>query len=169
MVEFSENVGHCLHRSASGVSERAWVCDARQKNFSNVHHALGSARGYCDAVRDNLVKNLPTKERFWQWNSPYCQYANCGEGGRVGACLAFDFGFTDTEIRLCQSENDHFFAMVLAENKQDWCLLDRWANIGNFRCGVNWNAQERSIDVDGITTDESWFEKVTCISLKEFA
>lgn len=134
-----------------------------------MYNAKGDTRQYCDAVKSQFVDELlPTAPWYKPWaKSSYCQYANCGEGGLVGACLAFDFGFRDDEIRVCTSENDHLFAMVVSSEPNDWCLLDRWNNIGFFRCGVNWDPVKEVVIVDGEPTEENWFQRVKCVTLGE--
>lgn len=170
MTQFAESVGHCLKRAPAGASEEAWACGIRQERMTKVYAAIGSARRWCDAVKEQLVDDfLPTAPlwKFWQ-HSPYCQYANCGEGGKVGACLAYDHGFHENEIRLCASKNDHMFAMVVGPPGKKWCLLDRWAIIDNFRCGIDWDVARQVVTVDGKASDESWFQKVNCVTIDEY-
>ena len=71
--------------------------------------------------------------------SKYTQYANCGEGAFVGACLAYAFGFPEKEILVCESAHDHSWSLVPEpERPGSYCLLDRW---NHFRCGVTFSGK----------------------------
>ncbi len=169
MTEFSETVGTCLLRTPEGKSEIEWVCGIRGQKRDAVDRAVGDARRWCDAVKKQYVDDfLPIAAKSSGDRSPYCQYANCGEGGPVGACLAFDFGFQAEEIRICTSKNDHVFSMVKDTRSRDWCLLDRWFVYDYFRCGINWNQKREVMTINSRPSDVDWYQKVRCKTLAEY-
>jgi hypothetical protein len=169
MTQYGRYVGHVLHRSASGTSECAWLGGEWMRRFNEVRAAMSGSNSdkFCATVEKCFVtETLPVGTGTDR--SKYCQYGNCGEGGHVGACLAHTYGFGDNEIRICSSENDHMFAMVKSPSEKDWCILDRWSNIGHYRCGVDWDKATSGVTVDGVRTNENWFQRVTCKTLAEF-
>ena len=134
MRQYSVLVGTLLKRAPVGPGEVSWTTHIRSSQYRAYRMAswMGS-RSFCNKVVEQLV------DRLVPGGSTYLQYGNCGEGGHVGACLAKSAGFRDSEIRVCASRNDHFFAMVKHENPfMKWCILDRWKIAGdNFRCGID--------------------------------
>ena len=101
----------------------------------------------------------------------YAPYGNCGEGGRVGACLALKAGFSKGKIRTCASSNDHFFAMVKqSDPAQKWCVLDRWPLVAsdNFACGVDWDEAGRGVTHNGVNMPQKWFQDVKCIDFGSY-
>lgn len=168
MVQYSQYVGTLLNRSPEGESECQWANGCRHENANKVHHAKNKGvEVFCKAVAEHFAnKILPTGSEMNR--SKFCQYGNCGEGGQVGACLAWEYGFRpDNEIKVCVSKNDHLFALVKDTAAADgkWCLLDRWEIIGNFRCGVEWDIGNKNLKVDGVSHPHPWFNKVTCVDL----
>ncbi len=167
MKEYSELVGTCLHRGATGPGEEAWLSYIRSEQFAKTGAALReSTEAFCSEVVNQLI------DRYVPSGSRYRQYGNCGEGGRVGACLARRSGFKDSEIRVCLSKNDHFFGMVYRgeENGKDhkWCILDRWDLIGNFNCDVDVDDIAHEITYQGKPTGQNWFAKAKCATLEEY-
>ncbi|MEN9723874.1 MAG: hypothetical protein RJB38_1860 [Pseudomonadota bacterium] len=136
MDQFSSQVGKCYERELVGAAERQWMGSCRIKNLDEVAKVAfdpgSTVKQYCESVRANLVeKRLPNPRSD---PSPYCQYANCGEGARVGACLAFAYGYPSSEILICESKHDHAWALIPEEgDPHSYCLLDRW---NTFRCQV---------------------------------
>lgn len=163
MREYSTLVGTLLHREAKGPGEEKWADYLRSRAFTNVVAAAGKGTtAFCGAVVKNFVQSMVPE------GSDYRQYGNCGEGGHVGACLAHKAGFADDEIRVCASDNDHFFAMVKhSDAAKKWCILDRWPLIAsdNYACGVDWDATDRTVTHEGTAVDQDWFKKVTCTTL----
>jgi hypothetical protein len=163
MDEYGRLVGTLLHRGPRGGGEVAWRGSIRgsQRSACSSAQRRGSEE-WCKAVVENLI------DTYVPSGSQYRQYGNCGEGGKVGACLAKRAGFKDDEIRLCSSENDHFFAMVYrgvdpATGKDHkWCMLDRWDLIGRFNCDVDVDTSTRKVTHKGQPTGQEWFDKVTC-------
>lgn len=163
MREYSTLVGTLLNRAAEGPGEETWADYHRSAAFHAVWGA--SRRGtteFCGAVIKSMVDSLVPE------GSDFRQYGNCGEGGHIGACLAHKAGFGDEEIRVCASDNDHFFAMVKAEEaSKAWCILDRWPliNRDNYACEVDWDEPSRGITFKGNRVAMEWFEDVTCVTL----
>lgn len=169
MEEYGSLVGTLLHRTPEGEGEITWRQTARSEQGSSCRIAKNKgSEGWCKAVVDQLV------DRYMPSGSKYRQYGNCGEGGKVGACLAKRAGFSDDEIRLCTSDNDHFFAMVKRgvdlETKVDmkWCILDRWDLIGRFKCEVDVDTKARIVTLKGVPTTNKWLDKVTCKTLAAY-
>jgi hypothetical protein len=165
MRQYSELVGTLLHRAPAGPGEVSWRSHIRSSQYMGyTMAAIGGSRAFCNVVVEQLVDRLVPE------GSTYIQYGNCGEGGRVGACLAKSAGFKDTEIRVCASTNDHFFAMVKHDDpKNKWCILDRWKIAGdNFRCGVDLDTTKKVVTIDGVGSTAEWFQNVTCITFKDY-
>ncbi len=165
MREYSNFVGTLLGPGAdiTGPGAEDWVSFRRSQQYSAYTDAAASGtKSYCSAVVNELVESLLPE------GSKFRQYGNCGEGGRIGACLAKKAGFRDDEIRVCASRNDHFFGMVKKGNA--WCILDRWAlvNSDNFACDVDWNKDTQTITHQGKTMEDKWFQKVTCVTFEKF-
>lgn len=164
MREYSKLVGTLLHKAPSGPGELSWTMHERSQQYRHyTSAAAGGSGAFCEAVVTSLVDNLLPE------GSEFLQYGNCGEGGRVGACLALKAGFSENEIRVCSSDNDHFFGMVRHPTKK-WCILDRWplVNEDNFACDVDWDENERVITHEGEQREEEWFQDVTCIDFGTF-
>jgi hypothetical protein len=165
MTEYAQLAGTCLHRGAQGEGEEAWLNGMRSDQNRRISMAMAYGTvGFCQEVVNQLVN------RFVPEGSDYLQYGNCGEGGRVGACLAKRMGFMDQEIRVCVSLNDHFFAMVHEPApSQNWCILDRWNIIGNFQCGVNLNPTTHIVTLGGHDMlNSEWIQRVDCITLDQY-
>jgi len=166
MREYSKLVGTLLRRQAKGPGEESWVAYQRSENFGRVVRAMPrGTTAFCGAVVKSLVETLVPE------GSEFRQYGNCGEGGHVGACLAYKAGFDENEIRVCASDNDHFFAMVRHEQpEKKWCILDRWPliNQDNFECDVDWDSSRREVTHKGAAVDKEWFKQVTCVSLQQY-
>lgn len=186
MTEYSETVGTLLHQEPTGPGEEAWVSWIRTEQHSEIESARLKAiekersrsgetgqlklrnvtKAWCNANVSQLVDRLvPEGSRFRQ-------YGNCGEGGNIGACLASRSGFKESEIRLCLSANDHFFAMVYrgVENGTDhkWCILDRWPLIKNFSCGVDLDEDRRQVSQNGRLVNQKWFKRAGCTTLDKY-
>jgi hypothetical protein len=129
--EFSRKVGTCYDREPVGLAEKTWCEVKRDQNIEKIFLANG-LKNLCNKVKKYLVDTkLPNSKKD---PSPYCQYANCGEGQYVAACLAYQMGYRADEIRLCDSQYDHAWTLVPEVGKTgSYCLLDRW---NTFRCGV---------------------------------
>jgi hypothetical protein len=166
MVEYSNLVGTLLARSPRGLGEDVWLRYRRGFNLAPVWAAesTGDSRLWCRKIVNHLVNS------FVPEGSEFIQYGNCGEGGHVGACLAKAYGFSDDEIRLCSSENDHFFAMHKDPDGNAWCILDRWAldPVGNYNCGVDIDTKKRVVTFNGAEVAQEWFQRTSCKTLKEF-
>jgi hypothetical protein len=164
MREYSKLVGTVLHREPDGPGEQSWLEYKRSAQYDAVVSAApGGPTALCEQVVKSFVDDLVPE------GSEHRQYGNCGEGGHIGACLALKAGFAASEIRVCASENDHFFAMVKHPSKK-WCLLDRWklVNDDNFVCGVDYDATARQVTHEGTAIAEDWFQKVNCTSFASY-
>jgi len=169
MTEYSKLVGTMLKRAPEGRGEEAWASWIRsdQSRRCEARRTSGSI-AWCEEVVTQLV------DRFVPSGSTYRQYGNCGEGGRIGACLAKRAGFKDNEIRLCLSQNDHFFAMVWRGKEEStgvdhkWCILDRWDLIGHFSCGVDVDTSRRVVTKNGRAQSNEWLNKVKCDTLENY-
>ncbi len=166
MREYSKLVGTLLKREAKGPGEEAWASYLRSQQYTAVRRAAPrGGREMCGAVIKSFVDTLVPS------GSDFLQYGNCGEGGHIGACLAYKAGFEENQIRLCGSDHDHFFAMVEAETPaQKWCVLDRWSiiNSDNYACDVDWDPDTRHVTYKGENVQQKWFEDVTCVTMKEY-
>jgi hypothetical protein len=131
MNEFSAKVGHCYDRDPVGLAEKTWCNSERDKKIEQIFKK-NSLKNFCGAVQKKLIKEkLPNSKKD---PSPYCQYANCGEGQFVGACLAYQYGYDPGQILICDSRKDHSWTLIPETGKADsYCLLDRW---NSYRCGV---------------------------------
>jgi hypothetical protein len=138
MDEFSSRTGSCYGRDPQGKAEVTWVCSRRDERLETVMKS-GNVKAFCKAVKDYLVNEKLRNSRSNP--SPYCQYANCGEGQLVGACLAYAYGFPPEKILMCDSAHDHAWTLVPEPGKEgSWCLLDRW---NAFRCGVTMKGKQQ--------------------------
>jgi hypothetical protein len=170
--EYSELVGTCLLEEAKGASENDFL-RVRNQRFDRTKKAArtGGAAALCGAVRENYVENKLNIGTGAD-RSTFCQYGNCGEGAEVFACLAFEFGFQPTDIRICLSTNDHTFAMVRPHANQAWCLMDRWKWIDYFHCPADVDRSLRELVTDNGTryTGEhaDWYQKVTCFNFENY-
>jgi hypothetical protein len=170
MTGYAKLVGTCLHRGAKGEGETDWLTGKRSTDGNLVARAraTGDSKQWCATVRARYV------EAYVRPGSSFCQYGNCGEGGHVGACLAKRLGFADEHIRLCSSKNDHMFAMVKDHTAGgDWCILDRWNIIGNYRCGVDLDTRNQQVikrDAAGRWqfTGENWFQRAGCLTIDNY-
>ncbi len=166
MNEYAHFVGTSLHKLPSGAGETAWLTGVRADQEKNISKAARyGARVWCGQVITQLVDNLLPE------GSAFRQYGNCGEGGEVGACLAYKAGFAENEIRMCASTNDHAFAMVKhTDPAQKWCLLDRWPIVEgkNFICGIDWDPVTRRVTNQGTAVPSHWFERVNCATLPDY-
>ena len=163
MREYSKLVGTLLKRAPTGPGEESWIEYIRGEQGRAVGRAArNGAKAMCGAVIKQFVDTLVPE------GSTYRQYGNCGEGGHIGACLAYKAGFEEEQIRLCASDHDHFFAMVQAETPaQRWCILDRWSliNNDNYACDVDWDADARQVTYKGAPAEQQWFKDVSCVSM----
>lgn len=166
MREYSKLVGTLLKRQAKGPGEETWLNYARSNANREVYRAAPrGADAFCGAVVKSFVNTMLPE------GSDFRQYGNCGEGGHIGACLAYKAGFEEDEIRFCSSDHDHFFAMVQAKDPADkWCVLDRWSliNSDNYACGVDWESDSRTITYKGERVDMQWFTDVTCSTMEDY-
>jgi hypothetical protein len=160
MRQYARYVGTMLHRSPEGPGEQNWSQFLRSEQYYHyTPKARKGADAYCGAVVEALI------DTYVPEGSDFRQYGNCGEGGRVGACLAHKAGFKPDEIRVCESKNDHFFAMVRhSDPKRKWCILDRWNLVANenFICDVDWDKETRGITYLGKRSNTEWFQRATC-------
>lgn len=136
--EFSRKVGTCYARDPVGLAEKTWCSVKRDENIEKIFKEF-SLNKLCHNVKKYLVDTkLPNSKKD---PSPYCQYANCGEGQYVAACLAYQMGYSPDEIRLCDSEYDHAWTLIPEVGKTgSYCLLDRW---NSFRCGVKLQGKQQ--------------------------
>jgi hypothetical protein len=173
VTEYSRLVGTCDGSTSSGFGETSWLTWIRSDQARILEEAAVNTRSselWCKEVVRQLV------DRYVPTGSRYRQYGNCGEGGRVAACLAKRSGFADQEIRLCRSANDHFFAMVFrgveGPVNHRWCLLDRWPVVGaNFACGYDIaGGLRRFVAKDGVAVTDSrgWYDNLTCTTLESY-
>jgi hypothetical protein len=169
MNKFSQMVGVCYNRDPKGLAEKTWCEQKRDQNIEKVFTTMGSIKKLCGNVKKYLVdEKLPNSKKD---PSPYCQYANCGEGQFVGACLAYHYGYSPQDIRLCDSEHDHAWSLIPEKGeKNSYCLLDRW---NSFRCGVKLRGKQVDPNVwtgDVIVPGKSKFKfnKTTCTTLSQF-
>lgn len=167
MNKFSRMVGTCYNRDPKGLAEKIWFDEKRDEKINKVSMTMGSIKKFCASVRKYLVdEKLPNSKRD---PSPYSQYANCGEGQYIGACLAFEFGYSPKDILLCDSEKDHAWSLVPESGKKDsFCLLDRW---NSFRCGVKLKGKKEKPEVwsgDVLVPGKTKFQfiKSTCTGLE---
>ncbi len=131
MEKFSKSVGHCYARPPVGKGEMAWIYGKRREKLDEIY-AAQDVKKFCAEVKENIIDEKLTN--IFGPKSPYKQYANCGEGSLVGACLAYHFGFPANDVLLCSSIHDHAWALIPESGKKDsYCLLDRW---NSARCGV---------------------------------
>lgn len=166
MDKFSKQVGHCYARQPVGEAETAWLNGKRISKLREINDAM-TVKRFCKEVRENIIdEKLPNSRRN---QSPYSQYANCGEGSLVGACLAYDYGYNPAEIRICRSTHDHAWALIPEEGKKDsYCLLDRW---NSLRCNVIMKGKEKdkswkgNVVVPGKTQFK--FSDATCTTLSQ--
>jgi hypothetical protein len=157
------------YNEVKGAGAKAWLYGGIRKQQSRANYlaALRGPEAYCSSVVSTLVESLLPE------GSEYRKYGNCGEGGRVAACLATKAGFRPDEIRVCLSENDHFFSMVKHQDPaKRWCLLDRWEviNDDSFSCEVDWDPATRVVSYKGVPMppSEEWFQKVSCLPFDIF-
>ncbi|NDD92229.1 hypothetical protein EBZ37_09105 [bacterium] len=139
MNRFSAQVGVCYGRAPVGKAEMTWASGERQKRINKIFEAK-NVQGFCDEVKKNLIdKKLPNWS-LTAGRSRFTQYANCGEGAFVGACLAYAYGFSQKDILICDSAHDHSWSLVPEPHKPgSYCLLDRW---NSFRCGVTFSGKQ---------------------------
>jgi hypothetical protein len=164
MNEFSDRTGSCYERNPQGKAEETWVCSRRDERLEKIMISA-NVKAFCKAVKSYLVnEKLPNSRSN---PSPYCQYANCGEGQLVGACLAYAYGFPPEKILMCDSVHDHAWSLVPEPGKKgSWCLLDRW---NKFRCGVTMKGKQEDfvwtgdVRVPGKTAFK--FSDTTCVPL----
>ena len=131
MEKFSKNVGECYNREPVGGAEKLWAKSARLKKLKKINKAH-TVEKFCAEVRKNLIEDKLSN--YSSVKSPFVQYANCQEGSMVGACLAYQFGYSPNEIMMCKSNHDHEWSLVPEPGKAgSFCLLDRWNSV---RCGV---------------------------------
>ncbi len=177
MNQYAKIVGLSMDpNTAQGNGQVCWHDGIRATQQRAINNALESRRTdvWCGAVVHQLVNQLLPS------GSDYRQYGNCLEGGKIGACLAKKASFNDDEIRICQSLNYHFFAMLRfkavvngsADDRQ-WCLLDRWSVLPNFTCNLDWNEQtgevlNNSMPVSAAQDTQGFFKKVACVTLKRY-
>lgn len=167
MTQYAKLVGTLLHRTPEGPGEQAWTSYIRSDNFRKLSAARpNGVKAYCNAVVKQLI------DRFVPSGSDYRQYGNCGEGGIVGNCLAYTYGFQTNETRMCLSANDHMFAMVNrgVENGTDykWYIMDRWDLIGNFTPGVDVDNASHQITKNGQVTGQNWFQRAGCATFADY-
>jgi hypothetical protein len=166
MEKFSKQVGHCYNRPGVGKAEETWVKGKRVEKIREIM-ASKNVKEFCAEVRENLIdEKLPNP--FWN-KSPFNQYANCGEGSMVGACLAYHYGYSADEIKVCISKNDHAWTLIPEKGTKDsYCLLDRW---NSFRCNVKLIGKEHNsswkgnVKVPGKTAFK--FNDATCTTLTQ--
>lgn len=166
MGQYAELVGVSLEPALpNGTAECRWRQDERSDRVRRVEKARGDTTRFCGAVASCYLKKGPlgpSNDR-----SEYCQYGNCGEGALVGACLALHYGFGESEILVCQSTSDHAFSLVPDPKGTSWCILDRFSQIGNFRCGISFAKNGRDILVDGEDAPSVWYDDARCRTLRE--
>lgn len=176
MAQYSQLTGLSVTRETDQQSRACWLDKARGEQMRAIDNALQTKNTdtWCRAVVHQLVNQLlPTGFDFRQ-------YGNCGEGAKIGACLAKKASFRDDEIRICRSLNDHVFSLLRYKNATDsaggdrqWCLLDRWSILPNFTCQLEWNEQTGEILHQGIPISKEqdkrgFFKKVACVSLDSY-
>jgi len=151
--DFQGTSGEFAWRLPGGIRDNQWACVKKAGPF-------GSDK-WCEAVVDQFVN------RFVPSGSKYRQYGNCGEGARVGVCLAKRAGFRDDEIKLCEATADHVFAIVKRDPK--WCVLERWdiENRGHFFCDVEVDSDDQTVRVKNKPIGHEWYQGVTCYTLNE--
>ena len=166
MEKFSKSVGHCYARQPVGKGEIAWVNGKRMEKLSEIY-AAEDVKKFCAEVKENIIDEKLTN--IFGAKSPYKQYANCGEGALVGACLAYHHGFPADDILLCSSVHDHAWALIPEPGKKDsYCLLDRW---NSSRCGVKLqgkkqkNSWKGNVSVPGKKLFK--FSEATCGTLEQ--
>ncbi len=167
MDRFSATVGGRVNGCSRNLAEAKWACSR-----SGIGARIGTTSdpaAFCEAVRREIV------EKTYTGSSQYCQFANCGEGSQVAACLARSYGIPDAGIYVCLSLKDHAF--VLLPERADtnpaapdarFCLFDRW---NPSRCGVK--AIERNGDVlrfevPGKLEYADSFEQARCFDLATY-
>jgi hypothetical protein len=177
MTQYAWLVGTWLHRGVDGAGEKEWASYRRDdQERAILKSASRGTKSYCETVVAELVDGLVRE------GSKYRQYGNCGEGREIGTCLALKAGFSEDEIRVCGSRNDHYFSLVKhSDPAKKWCILDRWKEINhsNFECGVDWDEAHRKVTYKGenvLRRNERtgtpeisrWFQDVTCVPLPAF-
>lgn len=146
MNRFSRQVGSCYGRLLVGKAERIWASGERDRRIQKIYQAE-TVQAFCAEVKKNLVDKKLSNWGLFDQSSPFRQYANCGEGALVGACLAYAFGFEKAEVLLCESSHDHAWALVPEPQKEgSFCLLDRW---NEFRCGVTFSGTQKNSTLKG--------------------
>lgn len=166
--EYATRVGTCLNVWFPDRGQAEYIsCRTETKAaVLNAHYRLDASDDpaalkenrdrLCEVVRENFVEK--------KYGGGKCsQYGNCGEGGWVNYCLAHTAGYTD--IKQCESANDHVFAML--RDGDQICVMDRWnleESIGYFRCSENIAVQNGTLVLpDKSLSQRKWYNGVTCI------
>lgn len=123
-------MGSCLNRKPIGKTEEKWTKN-RNRNMIDVLLKSRDLNSYCKLVQKIFVNSKFSIEK--DDPAEHCQYANCGEGAEVGACLAYDLGFDPDKILVCQNTEHAWTLVPESKTSRGYCLLDRW---NSFRCGV---------------------------------
>lgn len=174
---YAKKTGNCINGPESGLSRESYRDLQHQRNsrFRKVDATRGGGATparFCSAVRYHFVQTPYDLEGRAPDACPR-QFAACGEGVRVGACLAYQFGFSSKEILLCNNlkktfdpSAQHEFTLVPDLKGNGWCVVDRFSRVGNFKCGVELDQSRGEILVDGEVVDDPWFRNVQCESLE---
>ncbi len=173
---YAEKVGNCLNGPSSGLSEATYreLQYQRSQRYRRLEGASGpqaTPDRYCASVRQLFLMtpySLPGRSPD---DCPQ-QFAACGEGARVGACLALHFGFPADKILLCNNikstanpESQHEFALIPDSENRNYCLLDRFARIDHYLCDVQFLESRQSIAINNQISNDPWFSGVRCETL----
>ncbi len=164
VTEYAENVGKSLELPEVQETGKVGWAYSRDFRSAEVQEAAdsGDLAHMCTTVKEQYVDTV-----FYGSEVP--QWGNCGEGKWVFVCLAYHAGLTNENIKSCVSQNDHTFAMVKIEGKEGWCLMDRWAltEPAYFTCGAELNETTANIEVGGVPSTNSYYQKVMCKDLNQ--
>ncbi len=102
-----------------------------------------------------------------------CVYGHCGEASAVFGCQAVRRGYPLNQIQICETDNDHIFAMV-QQKSGTFCILDRWTvpftketpkATGAILCDVQ--VVNGRVTVAGKPSENAWYNGLTCNPITE--
>lgn len=97
-----------------------------------------------------------------------CEYGHCGEASAVFGCQAVMRAVPLDRIQICQTDNDHIFAMI-QQQSGSYCILDRWTvpftketptARGAILCDVQ--IMNGRVTVAGKPSGNPWYADLSC-------
>ena len=137
----------------------------RSENWTRFYKAFVDAGRGANGV---LAMCKEAEADFGTADGNTCVYGHCGEASAVFGCHAVRRGYPLNQIQICETPNDHIFAMV-QQKSGTFCILDRWTvpftkDTPKATGAVLCDAQvvNGRVTIAGKPSENHWYNDLTC-------